>query len=74
MTTKSNFESHNSLLMMLSELMEMDKFTQKKVGFLSIMKIDEHTFTIHSLNDDEFTSNIPREDLISECIIKTDPK
>ena len=59
-------------LNLLSDLMEMDVLTTKKVGFAEILKVDENTFTIKSINEDEFIKSIPNEKLVDECRIKTD--
>lgn len=64
----------NSNLDLLSDIMEMDVLTTKKVGFAEILKVDENTFTIKSINKDEFVNSIPNEKLVDECRIKTDPE
>lgn len=38
----------------LSDIIAMDKFTTLKVGFAEILKVDECTFTIKSIDEDMY--------------------
>lgn len=63
--------SENSNLAFLADLMEMDKFSTKTIGFCTIMKVDNNTFTISSIDKEEFANSLPKE-FVNEFTIKND--
>lgn len=67
--TKTATNPHNSLLL-LSELMEMDKFTKKVIGFCEIFKVDSNTFTISNINSDDYVNTLDHSGLIDEITFK----
>lgn len=65
--TKINTE--NSLLL-LGELLGMERFAKKTIGFCEIMKVDTNTFTITEVNEEDFVGRIEKSGLVDEITIK----
>lgn len=49
----------------------MDQHTSKKIGFAEIYKVDQNTFTIKSIDEEEFVNSINKE-LVDELIVEDD--
>lgn len=57
-------------LSILAEIMDMEELSKKRIGFVEIMKVDKKTFTISSIDQDEFTSSLNGKGLVNEFTIQ----
>ncbi|BES79919.1 hypothetical protein YerA41_110 [Yersinia phage YerA41] len=57
-------------LSILAEIMDMEELSKKRIGFVEIMKVDKKTFTISSIDQDEFTSSLNDKGLVNEFTIQ----
>lgn len=71
MTNKN--DTNNSKLLVLAELVDMDVHTSKIIGFAEIYKVDVSTFTIRSIDHDQFVDSIGK-DFTNELPITDDSK
>lgn len=62
-----------SSLLFLSDIMSINIHSKKKIGFLEIQRVDKNTFTILSVDEEEFINNIDKE-LVNELSIEDDSK
>lgn len=68
-TPITKINPQNSILL-LGELLGMDRFSKKTIGFCEIMKVDANTFTISEVNNDDFLGMVGKSGLIDEVVIK----
>lgn len=69
----NKIDTNNSKLLVLAELIDMDVHTSKTIGFAEVYKVDVNTFTIKSIDHDQFVDSIDK-DFTNELPIKDDSK
>jgi hypothetical protein len=63
--------SNQDKLSVLTELMMLDKLSTVKIGFLTVMRVDENTFTITEIDEDDYQLSLPK-DHVNETNVNSD--